>query len=304
MPRKPREDFQGAWQHVMHRGARRAAIFKDDTHCVMLLDTLSDAVERFEVEVHSYSLMPNHYHLLMRSVHGNLSNTMRYLNATYTQRVNARHRWDGPVFRGRFHSQAIRDETTLPYILAYIHLNPLRANLVTRLEQESWTSHRQYLGRDKPYPWLSTNYFLRLLGGKRKLNAYVLGLHRGSIDWPEDLSLRTGWFTSRGDQVTRSLRTATSSRFVEAREVVERVCRITGEKTSQLKKTVMGPRANPARRFAVWALARQTLLTHARIGKLLRMSTMQVANVLRVQRRDLSTLPADWVAKWRDEIDK
>jgi len=248
--------------------------------------------------------MPNHYHLLLRSVHGNLSDGMRYLNATYTQRINAIHRWDGPVFRGRFRSQAIRDETSLPFVLAYIHLNPLRANLVTRLDDDSWTSHRQYLGEDRPEEWLTTSFFFDLLGGKRKLHEHVLGLHRGSIDWPEELTLRTGWFTSQGEEAARSLRAAESSRLVEPELVIRHIREITGATRSELRRTVKGPRANPPRRFAVWALARQTLLTHAEIGKLLHMSTTQVANVLRVARRDISTLPEEWIDSWRDEFDK
>jgi REP element-mobilizing transposase RayT len=304
MPRKPREDYAGAWQHVMHRGARRAPIFRDDSHCQLFLDTLSTMVDRFELEVHAYSLMPNHYHLLTRSVHGNLSDGMRYLNATYTQRLNAIHRWDGPIFRGRFRSQAVRDETNLPYVLAYIHLNPLRANLVTRLDQKSWTSHRQYLCKDRREEWLTTRFFLELLGGKRKMHEYVLGLHRGSIDWPEELTLRTGWFTSQGEEASRNLRTAVSCQFVDQRFVLRRVCEITGATRGELRRTVMGPRANPPRRFAVWALAKQTLLTHAEIGKLLDMSTTQVANVLRVARRDVSTLPEEWIVGWRGEFDK
>jgi hypothetical protein len=67
--------------------------------------------------------------------------------------------------------------------------------------------------------------------------------------------------------------------------------------------TLLGPRANPARRFATWALAKQTLLTHAEIGKLFDVSPGQVANVLRSLRKR-TTLPADWVDSWREEFDK
>ncbi|MDD5308546.1 MAG: transposase [Deltaproteobacteria bacterium] len=113
----------------------------------MFLDLLGEMAARHEIEVHAYSLMPNHDHLLLRSLHGNLSRGMRRLNADYTQRVNRIHGWDGPVFRGRFRSELVRDEPSLPYVLAYIHLNPLRAGLVTRLQSERWTSHRAYNGR-------------------------------------------------------------------------------------------------------------------------------------------------------------
>jgi putative transposase len=68
MPRKPRIDFPGAWHHVMHRGARRAPIFRSDDDCLRFLGVVEDAADRFGIEVHAWSLMPNHYHLLVCSV--------------------------------------------------------------------------------------------------------------------------------------------------------------------------------------------------------------------------------------------
>ena len=111
----------------MHRGARRAPIFVRDADCVLLLDTLGDVVDRFGLEVHAYSLMPNHYHLLVCTPAGNLSRAMRHLNGVYTQRLNRLHDWDGPVFRGRFKSQLVTEEAYRRELVAYIHLNPVRA---------------------------------------------------------------------------------------------------------------------------------------------------------------------------------
>ena len=167
MTRKPREDFPGAWHHVMHRGARREPIFLDNEHCLLFFELVESLIRKYEVEIHGYSLMPNHYHLLLRSRHGNLSDAMRFLNGRYTQQINQRRRWDGPVFRGRFTNKLVQDETRLPYILAYVHLNPLRANLVTRIDSKCWTSMRAYLGRRGEPDWVTKTYFLGLLGSGR-----------------------------------------------------------------------------------------------------------------------------------------
>ena len=70
MPRPQREDFPGAFHHVMNRGARRAPIFKLPDDCAGFLDHLADTVSRFGLEIHAYSLMPNQYHLLARSIGG------------------------------------------------------------------------------------------------------------------------------------------------------------------------------------------------------------------------------------------
>jgi REP element-mobilizing transposase RayT len=301
MPRKPRTDFLGAWQHVMHRGARRAPIFKRDSHCTLFLDTVAEMVDRFEIEVHAYSLMPNHYHLLMRSIHANISRSMRYLNATYTQRVNRIHRWDGPVFRGRFHSQAVKDESSLPFVLAYIHLNPLRANLVTRLEQECWTSHREYIGLDSCPDWLSTRHLRGVLGGAKRMHKYVLGLHQGAIDWPDELSLRRGWIVEEKQRTkprfSRRRDQGSDSRFIKTEELLEHVCEITNSSMRGLRTAVMGPGANPARRFAAWALARYTPLTQREIGVRLRMSPGQVAKV--ITRLELGVEP---FGGWKDAL--
>ncbi len=83
MVRPIREDFQGAWHHVMNRGRNRDLIFLDDDDALDFLDTIDDTVERFGIEVHAYSLLPNHYHLLVRTPLGNLSDAMRHLGAVW-----------------------------------------------------------------------------------------------------------------------------------------------------------------------------------------------------------------------------
>ncbi|MDD5309506.1 MAG: transposase [Deltaproteobacteria bacterium] len=280
MARKPRIDFPGAWHHVMHRGARRAPIFRDDGDCLRFLGVLEDTVGRFGIEVHAYSLMPNHYHLLVRSVRGNLSRAMRHLNAVYTQASNRARRWDGPVFRGRFHSQSLRTEPHLPCVLAYIHLNPLRASLVTRLTSDCWTSHLAYTGRERAPAWLSRDFFLALLGGKEKLHEYVLDLHRGRLTWPERMAMDTGFLPALEGEIAERRVGKGAGRARTGVEVLRAVRRVTGASLAELRTAQMGPRANPARRFAAWALDHRTDLTRREIGDLLGMTTRQVHNVV------------------------
>jgi putative transposase len=297
MARRPRIDYPGAWHHVMHRGARRAPIFNSDDHCSTFLGHVAAAVEMFEIEVHAYSLMPNHYHLLVRSPHGNLSRAMRHLNACYTQHVNAMHGWDGPVFRGRFHSELVHNEASLPFVLAYIHLNPLRAGLATRLDSACWTSHRAYLGRDPAPDWLTRGHFLGVLGTAKELHGYVGDVHRKRMAWPDGMSLDTGWLNEGEDSSKDSKRAPeapASARFSEPRTVIAMVCEVAGVRRAELSRAACGPRANPPRRFAVYALRKWTPMTHGEIGAALGMSPIQVANVLR--RFDASAEPLKrWV---------
>src|SRR3990170_5993126 len=179
MARPRREDFAGAFHHVMNRGARRQPIFKLPDDCQTFLDILEDTAIRSGLEVHAYALMPNHYHLLVRSVRGNISDAMQYLNGRYTSGMNERHRWDGPLFRGRFRSQLVGDQSYLRMVLAYIHLNPLRARLVARLSSDAWTSHRAYVGLAPRPKWLTTAFFLSDLGGEKGVESFVRSVHCG-----------------------------------------------------------------------------------------------------------------------------
>lgn len=298
MARRPRIDYPGAWHHVMHRGARRAPIFNSDDHCGTFLGHVAATVETFGIEVHAYSLMPNHYHLLVRSPHGNLSRAMRHLNASYTQHVNARHGWDGPVFRGRFHSELVRNEASLPFLLAYIHLNPLRAGLVTRLDSDCWTSHRAYMGRDPAPPWLTLGYLLGVFGSPAKLHGYVGDVHRKRIAWPDGMSLDTGWMNEKEMSPARNVEAPIATRFADPRIVMANVCEVAGVRKSELSRAACGPRANPPRRLAVFALRRWTSMTHGEIGSALEMSSVQVANVLR--RFDASAEP---MKSWVEALD-
>ena len=264
----------------MHRGARRKPIFKNDEDCLLFLDLVERTIRKYEVEIHGYSLMPNHYHLLLRSRHGNLSDAMSFLNGKYTQQVNRSHRWDGPVFRGRFTNKLVRDETRLPYILAYVHLNPLRANLVTRIDSRSWTSMRAYLGKKGDPDWVTKAYFLELLGGSDALRSYTLSLHRGGRDWPDTMDMEWEFFTEQSHEAVAVAdahrQSSFESRFIAPEQLFEMILQVTGMDRRSVTKSVMGPRANPARRFAVWALREYSLLKHREIAAVMKMNHSQV----------------------------
>jgi REP element-mobilizing transposase RayT len=303
-------DYPGAWQHVMQRGARRAPIFKLGDDCTGFLEIVREMLDRFGLEVHAYSLMPNHYHLLIRSVGGNLSPGMQYLNGTYTLWLNGRHRWDGPVFRGRFRSQLVEGEEHLRVLIAYIHLNPLRALLVRRLLDEAWTSYRAYVGKEPVPEWLSTKLFLDLLGGPKKLHDFVLSVHRGAMEYPEDFNPETGLFRKKGleeksdapkrkEEKQKGEAVSGCRRQRLAEEVLADICELTGAMVEELKVRQMGPGANPARRFAVWALNRSAAISQRGIGELLKVPHHQVTRLLgRIRKGGASEPVAGWMNAW------
>jgi REP element-mobilizing transposase RayT len=149
MPRGPRLDVEGAVHHVMVRGIEHCDLFIDDTDREDLLGRLSFLAPRLGLAIYSWCLMPNHFHLLVRSGKPGLSAFMRRLQTGYAVAFNRRHRRIGHLFQNRFKSILVEEEPYLLELVRYIHLNPLRAGLVRDiggLEAFPWTGHAVLLG--------------------------------------------------------------------------------------------------------------------------------------------------------------
>ena len=104
MTRPLRINLAGGWYHVTARGNERRVIYRDDEDRDHFLNLVAEMVELFQVHVHAYVLMPNHYHLLLELPEGNLSGGLQWLNVSYSQGFNRRHRRSGHLFQGRFKS--------------------------------------------------------------------------------------------------------------------------------------------------------------------------------------------------------
>jgi REP-associated tyrosine transposase len=172
MPRNPREDYDGAWHHVMNRGIDHARIF-DDVAADIFLVELRAACDRHRIEVHCYCLLPNHYHLLLFTPEAGLSTAMQRLSSRFTQAVNRCRERDGPLFKGRFRSVAIDDEAHLAKVSQYIHLNPVEAQLVARAEEWKWSSAAAYLGLASKPEWLQISSILEMFGPTNPGAAYA-----------------------------------------------------------------------------------------------------------------------------------
>jgi putative transposase len=100
MARPLRIEYSGAYYHVTARGNERKAIFRDDQDRRKFLELLGRGVEEFQLRLHCYVLMDNHYHLLVETPRGGLNRALRYLNGVYTQTFNRRHKRVGHLFQG------------------------------------------------------------------------------------------------------------------------------------------------------------------------------------------------------------
>lgn len=162
-----RLEFPGALYHVTSRGDRRGSIFLDERDREAWLEVLRTVCERCHFVVHAYCQMTNHYHLMVETVEGNLSQGMRQLNGIYTQHVNRRHGLVGHVLQGRYKAFLVQKETYLLALARYIVLNPVRAGVVSAPEQWWWSSHGCTLGEREAPAWLATEWLLTQFGESR-----------------------------------------------------------------------------------------------------------------------------------------
>lgn len=120
----------------------------------------------YGVRVAAYCLMSNHYHLLLQTPSGNLSRVMRHVNGVYTQRYNRRRNIDGQLFRGRYKSVLVEEDSYLLELLRYIHRNPVCAGLCKSIEGYPWSSHHGYISVAKKWKWLHQRFLLDMFSEK------------------------------------------------------------------------------------------------------------------------------------------
>lgn len=190
MSRPLRIEFPGAIYHVTSRGNARKKIFLNDSDREIFINTLSWVVERFGWICHAYCLMDNHFHILIETPKPNLSLGMRQLNGVYTQRFNRSHKRVGHLFQGRYKAILVERDNYLLELCRYIVLNPVRANMVTAVEEYVWSSYPATLGL-APIPagltvdWLLSQFAkTKALARKRYAEFVQQGKDKAS-PWPE-----------------------------------------------------------------------------------------------------------------------
>lgn len=174
MSRPLRIQYEGAWYHVMNRGAAKKDIFHTNAHRELFLQLIDQIHQKFKIEIHAYCLMSNHYHLLVRTPLSNLDKCMRHLNGVYTQIFNLHQKTDGALFRGRYKAILVEDEEYLIKLSRYIHLNPVEANMCLNPEDYKWSSYQYYLRNKKTPSWLYRKNILKKLGEDGKQCNYRL----------------------------------------------------------------------------------------------------------------------------------
>jgi len=164
MGRQLRIEYPGAHYHVTSRGNERREVFKSAKDREKFISYLESAVVRYGAVIHAYCLMSTHYHVLIETPLGNLSQIMQHINGAYTIYFNTKRKRSGHLFQGRYKAILIEADEYAAELSRYIHLNPVKAAMVTRPEEYLWSSYRDYIGERESPGWLKTEFVLGYFG--------------------------------------------------------------------------------------------------------------------------------------------
>ena len=175
MPRSPRISVPGCTHHIMARGLDGIDIFGDDEDRLFFLELLGYYVKKLSFKCYAWCLLPNHYHLAIRTTQEPLSFLMKPLNGRYAryfnkQYSNKQYSRRGYLFQDRFKSIATQDQNYVEEMVRYIHLNPFRAGFcstIRELERYPWSGHGALTGIKK-YSFQEVGEVLRRFGKNRE----------------------------------------------------------------------------------------------------------------------------------------
>jgi REP element-mobilizing transposase RayT len=283
MGRPLRIEYAGGLYHISSRGNERRKIFLDDGDRKKFLTILEDYHGRYGILIHSYVLMDNHYHLILETPKGKLLKVMHGLNGGYTGYFNRKYRRSGHLFQGRYKGIIIDKDSYLIPLSRYVHLNPVRAEVVERPEQYRWSSYSGYIGRGKEFEWVEYSWILSQFGrgrrgARRKYREYTEeGLRKG-VESP--LKSLCSQVILGGEEFIKRIRgmltgKALSHEIVERKRLIEyplldEVIRRVAE-VFKIDEGVIrgkGSRANTARKAALYLAQRYTGLDNKAIGDL------------------------------------
>jgi REP element-mobilizing transposase RayT len=296
MARQLRIEYEGAFYHVISRGARKDKIFFNATDKLKFLGKLGEAVDKFNLKIHSYVLMDNHYHLLKETPEGNLSKAMHYINTSYSNWFKSKHQTIGSVFQGRYKSILVEKEAYFLALSAYIHLNPVRAAIVDKPEKYGWSSFNDFFRIKKSIPWLFSSDILNMFSGNRK--AYKTFVHyfmiKGNEIQKEDIIGKYGILGSEEfrDQTVKKFHPNPEAKKSDQREKpdLRHLTRLDKENIKNIivkifqvkeKDLLSKKRGNIYRKVFLYGLKKYTDLSLREIGEMMDMDYAAVSQMVK-----------------------
>lgn len=196
MARPLRIEAPGMWYHVINRGNERGTVFFDDGDYALFLTQLAESCARYQVELHAYAVLSNHFHLLVRTRTANLGRFMQRLLTAYSIAGNLKHGRSGHVFQGRYTALVVEQNTYGATVSRYIHVNPVATLAGTQsweakragVRAYRWSSYGAYLGIVPAHPALVREDTLARFGKNKRAQqqAYAAFVEEGLLKGVED----------------------------------------------------------------------------------------------------------------------
>ncbi|GAB2840546.1 transposase [Pseudoduganella ginsengisoli] len=237
MARKLRIHVAGGLYHVILRGNNRQPIFHDDKDRYRLEDLIEEGSSRFHYQLLGYCWMGNHIHAAVQVGKVPLSSAIQNLSFRYAGYFNWRYQRVGHLFQGRFKAILIDSDSYLLQLVRYIHMNPVRAQLVDTPDAWAWSSHRAYVGEIAAPPWLDTAPVLARFSDRpqraRKAYRTFMGMPEKMMS-PLDFERGNQKVPILGDELfahrmeRKAFRDAPAMEQFSAEEIVNAVCLAAG----------------------------------------------------------------------------
>lgn len=319
MPRQARLDAPGTVHHVIVRGIEKRRIIEDREDRENFVSRMGQIALETQTAIYAWSLMKNHAHILLRSGPYGLSKYMRRFLTGYAISYNRRHDRQGHLFQNRYRSIVCEEDGYFKELVRYIHLNPLRANLVdtlSTLDRYPWCGHATVVGRFK-YEWHHRDYVLSWFGGndekaQRVYHRFIRegigqgrrpelvggGLIRSQGGWSQVLSLRRNNHRVLSDErilgsedfVARILRQAEDrvrqqliarKHRQDADEFIERVCLNKDINPVELRMGSRRGNLSQIRAEVAYQLIEEFGLPLAEIARKLGVSTSAISKIIK-----------------------
>lgn len=167
MPRNNRIVFEGAIYHITHRGNNKEYILKYSRHKSFLLKQIREYNKKFDFQLLAYTIMDNHYHILIKTNKDPINKIMFYINNVVGKYLNRELHRTGHVFENRYSCSLVDTDAYLIWLLRYIHRNPVRAHICSNVDDYKWSSHYYY--KNGINIFVNTDFALKIISPDKRI---------------------------------------------------------------------------------------------------------------------------------------
>ena len=171
MARRPRAEVAPGRYHVYARGNDRMTIYRDDIDRSQWLELLANLALRFKWRCEAWTLMTNHFHLLVETTEPNLGAGMQLLNGSYARGFNRRYGRINLLFGERYGSKPVQDDGQLLTAIRYIYLNAVVVDLCDRPEDWRWCTYAATIGVAAAPSFMQADSILAISGSGARARA-------------------------------------------------------------------------------------------------------------------------------------